>query len=126
MLSSSSPLELNVHHSHKSQISSLITKEAFTKVSNKCVNFTDIFSPDLASELIEHTGINDYTIKLVNGQQPLYGPIYSLRAVELEILKVYIETNLTKGFIRPSKSPANTPIPFDQKSDGSLQLCVDY
>ena len=46
--------------------------------------------------------------------------------MELETLKAYIETNLANGFIRPSKSPAGTPILFDRKSDGSLHLCVDY
>ena len=46
--------------------------------------------------------------------------------MELEILKAYIETNLANKFIGPSKSPAGAPILFDQKSDGSLQLCVNY
>ena len=53
-------------------------------------------------------------------------PIYSLGPMELEILKVYIEINLTNRFIRPSKSPAGAPILFDQKSNGFLRLCVDY
>ena len=46
--------------------------------------------------------------------------------MELKTLKAYIEINLANGFIRPSKSPAGAPILFDQKSDGSLRLCVDY
>ena len=46
--------------------------------------------------------------------------------MELETLKAYIETNLANEFIRPSKSPAGAPILFDQKSDGSLRLYVDY
>ena len=46
--------------------------------------------------------------------------------MELETLKAYIETNLANGFIRPSKSPTGAPILFDQKSDGSLRLCVNY
>ena len=37
-----------------------------TKVSNKYVNFADVFFPDLASKLPEHTEINDYAIKLVD------------------------------------------------------------
>ena len=39
---------------------------------------------------------------------------------ELETFKAYIETNLANEFIRPSKSPAGTPILFDRKSDSSL------
>ena len=122
---SSSPLD--VHPSRRPQISGLIAEETSTKVPAEYSDFADVFSPDLASELSEDTGINDYAIKLVDGcQQPPYGPIYSLKPVELETLKAYIETNLANKFIRLSKSPAGGPILFDWKSDGFLQLCVDY
>ena len=117
---------LNVHPSWKPQISGLIAEKASTKVPAEYLDFADVFSPDLASELFEHNGINDHAIKLVDGQQPSYRPIYSLEPVELEILKAYIEINLANGFIRPSKSPAVAPILFDWKLDGSLRLCVDY
>ena len=80
----------------------------------------------MESKLPKHTEINDHAIELVDGQQPSYGPIYSLGPVELETLKAYIETNLANGFMRPSKSPAGAPILFDRKSDGFLRLCVDY
>ena len=123
---SSSLLELDVHPSRRPQVSGLIAKEAPTKVPAEYSDFADVFSSDLASELPEHTGINDHVIELVDGQQPPYGPIYSLGPVELETLKAYIETNLANGFIKPSKSPAGAPILFDRKSDGSLRLCVDY
>ena len=115
-----------VHPFRRPQISGLIAEKASTKVPAEYSDFADIFSPDLASKLSEHTGIHNHAIKLVEGQQPPYGPIYSLGPVELETLKAYIETNLANGFIRPSKSPAGAPILFDRKSDGSLRLCVDY
>ena len=124
--SSASQLELDVHPSWRPQISGLIAKKTLIKVSAKYSDFEDIFSPDLASELPKHTGINDHTIELVEDQQPPYGPIYSLGPVELETLKAYIEINLANGFIRPLKSPVKAPILFDQKSDNSLQLCADY
>ena len=124
---SSTPLtSLNVHPFWEPQISGLIAKKALTKVPAKYSDFADIFSPDLAFKLPKHTGINNHTIELVEGQQPLYGPIYSLGPVELETLKAYIETNLANKFIRPSKSPAGAPILFDRKSDSSLRLCVNY
>ena len=99
------------------QIFGLIAEEAPTKISDKCLNFADIFSPDLAFKLFEYLGINNHAIKLIDGQQLLYGSIYSLGPVELETLKAYIETNLANWFIRPSKSSASTPILFDRKSD---------
>ena len=116
----------NVHLSQRPYISGLITKKALTKVPNKYVNFADIFYLDLKSELPKHTWINDYTIELVDSQQPSYGPIYSLEPVVLETLKAYIETNLANSFIKLSKSSASTPILFDRKLDGSFRLCVNY
>ena len=89
-LPSSFPLKFNVHSSRRPQVSSLITEEASTKVSAKYLDFANVFFPDLASKLPEHTEINDHAIKLVDGQQPPYGPIYSLGPVELETLKAYI------------------------------------
>ena len=121
---SSSPLD--VHPFRRPQISGLIAEEALTKVPAKYSDFADVFSADLVSKLPEHTGINNHAIELVEGQQPLYGSIYSLGPVELETLKAYIETNLAHGFIRPLKSPAGAPILFDRKLDGSFRLCMDY
>ena len=77
-------------------------------------------------ELPENTGINEYAIKLEKRKQPVFGPIYSLSPIELEILKTYIETNLANGFIRLSKSPVRVPIFFDWKPDKNLRFCVDY
>ena len=90
------------------------------KVDDEYVNFIDVFSPDLASKLFKHTGIDEHAIKLVNSQQSPYEPIYSLGPVELETLKAYIETNLANIFIRPSKSPADALILFGRKLNSSL------
>ena len=115
-----------MHPLRRAQIVHLKADEAPTKVSSKYADFVDIFFGKLAAELSEHTKINDHAIKLVNGQEPPYGSIYSLSLMELEILKAYIENNLANGLIRPSKSPARAFILFDKKPDGSLSLCVDY
>ncbi len=115
-----------VHPSRKAQIAHLKADEVPTEVPNEYADFADVFSPKLAAELPEHTGINDHAIELVDDWQPPYGPIYSLGPMELETLKAYIENNLASGFIRPFKSPAGAPILFDKKPDGSLRLCVDY
>ena len=118
--------EGDVHPSRRVQIAALMANEAPTLIPTEYSDFADAFSPELASELPEHTGINDHAIELVDERQPSYGLSYSLGPVELETLKTYIETNLVNGFIKPSKSPAGAPIFFDKKPDGSLQLCVDY
>jgi len=63
---------------------------------------------------------------LVSRGQLYYGPIYSLTVVEMQALRKYLKENLAKGFIRKSKSPAEAPILFVIKHDGTLRLCVDY
>ena len=121
VLSSSSPLKLNVYPFRRPQVSGLIAKKAPTKVPAEYSDFADVFSPDSSSELPEQSGINDHVIELVDSyHQPPYRPIYSLGPVELETLKAYIETNLANGFIKLSKSPAGAPILLNWKSDGSF------
>ena len=104
----------------------MIADKAPVAIPAEYLDFEDVFSKKSATVLPEHTEINTYVIDLEEGKQPPYGPIYSLRPVELETLKTYIETNLANGFICLSKSPASAPILFDKKSNGSLRLCVDY
>ena len=70
--------------------------------------------------------MNDYTIKLEKGKQPLFSLIYNLELVELKTLKMYINTNLANSFIQPSKSPTGILILFNCKPDSNLRLCVNY
>ncbi len=115
-----------MYPSRKAQIAHLKADEALSEVFDEYANFADVFSPKLTIKLPKHTEINDYAIELVDDWQPSYGPIYSLKPVELETLKAYIKNNLASGFIRPSKSPIGALILFDKKPDSSLRLCVDY
>ncbi len=41
-------------------------------------------------------------------------------------MKTYIEEELAKGFIVPSKSPASAGFFFVKKREGTLQPCIDY
>ena len=108
------------------QVAALQQDKAPIEIPPEYADYADFFSPNLAMELPENTGINEYAIELIEGKQPLYGPIYSLGSVELETLKAYLKTHHKTGFFWPLKSPAVTPIFFDKRPDGSLQLCVDY
>ena len=110
----------------KAQVGALLFNEASTEVPAEYSDYSDIFSAEYAAELLENTRMNEYAIKLEEGKQPPFGPIYSLGPVKLETLKTYIETNLANSFIRPSKSSAGASILFDRKPDESLHLCMDY
>ena len=65
-LPSSFPLELDIYPFRRPQVFGLIAKKAPTKVPAKYLDFVDVFFPNLASKLPEHTGINNHAIKLVN------------------------------------------------------------
>jgi hypothetical protein len=57
---------------------------------------------------------------------PPFEPIRALDENRLCALREHLETNLERGWIQESTSPAGAPIHFVQKKDGSLRLCVDY
>ena len=115
-----------IHPLKKAKIAHLKADEVSTKVSSKYTNFVDIFLPKLVVEFLKYMKINNHTIELVNNWQLLYGLIYSLGLVELEILKTYIKNNLANSFIGLFKSFIKIFILFDKKPNGSLKLYVDY
>jgi hypothetical protein len=88
-------------------------------------NFKDVFEKKNADILPEYRPY-DCAIELQDGAQPPFGPIYSLSQMELAALREYIDENLSKNFIRHSKSLAGAPILFIKKKDGSLLMYVDY
>ncbi|KAK4684314.1 putative transposase, partial [Tremellales sp. Uapishka_1] len=88
-------------------------------------DYLDVFSKRNADQLPPHRSY-DHHIPLQEGSVPNHGCIYRLSDIELEALRENLDENLAKGFIRPSESPAGSPILFVKKKDGSLRLCVDY
>ncbi len=117
---------MQVYPSYPAQLELLPADQAPIEVPPEYLDYTDIFLFDLMMELFENTNINEHTIELIEGKQSPYRLIYSLWPVELETLKTYIETHLKTGFIQPFKSPADTLIFFDQKSDGSFCFYINY
>ena len=118
------PMTMPIYYSHQAQVATLTSKE--TGILVEYSDFSNVISSDSAAELLEHIGINDHPINLLDNKQPPYSPIYSLGLVELEKLKTYIKANLASSFIKSSKSHAVAPILFVRKKNGSLRLCVDY
>ena len=58
--------ESNIYLFCRVQITALIANEAPNSIFIEYSEFTDGFSPKLASELFEHTEINDHAIELVD------------------------------------------------------------
>ena len=113
-----------LHPDKAAQIAFLLTKK--NKILDKYSDFANIFSEKMFLVLSERTKLNEHAIDLENGKQLPYRPIYNLSPVELETLKIYIETHLKTGFIWPSKPLTGAPILFDKKPNGILRLYADY
>lgn len=64
--------------------------KVFIEALPRYSDYFDISSLDLAMSLPEYTGMNNHTIKVEQGKQPLSKPIYSLGLMKLERLKTYI------------------------------------
>ena len=89
------------------------------------LEFADVFSK-LESERLPTRKPYDHAIDLEPGKVPPFTKIYPLAPAERDALKEFVEENLRKGYIRPSKSPAAAPVFFVKKKDGTLRLVVDY
>ena len=88
---------MTIHPARKAQLALLLAKEV--TMPTEYLDFADVFSAKSANVLQERTGANEHAIKLEEGKQPSYRPIYNLGPVELKTLKTYIQTNLSNGFI---------------------------
>jgi hypothetical protein len=79
--------------------------------------FLPLLSNIVMETLPPHQPYN-HQIQLHEGFTPLFGPIYSSSHEELQVLKKWIEKNLSKGFVWLSSSPCGFPILFAPKSGG--------
>jgi len=68
----------------------------------------------------------DHTIELKEGFMPKKGKVYSLSREEKEEVQTFVEDQLRKGYIRPSKSPQTSPVHFVAKKDGTQRMVQDY
>jgi len=68
----------------------------------------------------------DHAIDLKETFKPQKGRIYPLSKDEREEVQKFMEDQLRKGYIRPSKSPQMLPVSFVEKKDGSKRMVIDY
>jgi hypothetical protein len=73
------------------KITNLIIKP---KLSIKFAEYIDVFNTEKAGVLTAHNK-NKYAINL-NRNKPFFGPLYNLSTKELEVLRTYFNTALTK------------------------------
>jgi len=68
----------------------------------------------------------DHAIELKEGFVPRKGKMYSLSRDEREEVQAFVEDQLRKGYIQPSKSPQTSPVHFVAKKDGKRRMVQDY
>ena len=78
------------------------------------------------SERISMKKIWDHAIDLKEKFTPRKGKIYPLSREEKEEVRDFIQEQLRKGYIQPSKSPQTAPVFFVGKKDGKKQMVQDY
>ncbi|KAI0991779.1 hypothetical protein K3495_g16408, partial [Podosphaera aphanis] len=112
---------------HVGNTSMVIPKDADPKkfLPSQYQDFLDVFDKKRAEILPPHRPW-DHSIDLQPGKQPPAARPYSMNLNELKALRTYLDKELSKGFIRVSRSPAAAPVLFVKKSNGDLRFCIDY
>ncbi|WVZ80824.1 hypothetical protein U9M48_028271 [Paspalum notatum var. saurae] len=127
MKSSKSGKVMHIHlPSHKHSPPTVNATEAqFIEKIPVVSDFPDVFSKEI-SGLPPDRDV-EFAIELVPGTAPISRRPYRMAPDELKELKVQLQEQLDKGFIRPSSSPWGCPALFVEKKDqGGKRLCVDY
>ena len=70
--------------------------------------------------------VQDHAIDVKKGFVLRKGKVYLLLREEREEVQEFIEEQLRKGYIRPSKLPQTAPVFFIGKKDGKKQMVQDY
>jgi len=94
-------------------------------VPKKFLKWKKVFRK-VESERMPTKKIWDHAIDLKEMFKPRKGKIYSLSKNKREEVQNFIENQLRKGYIRPSKSPQTLPVFFVGKKDGSKWMVMDY
>ena len=106
------------------------TIKGSTTIPLQYQEFADVFSEQKATrfpitkkwdmEIPLEIPSEDYEKKIGRGR------IYSMTQEERKELSQWIDENLQKGYIRPSRSPIAAPVFFIPKKDGKKRLVQDY
>jgi len=68
----------------------------------------------------------DHAINLKENFVPRKGRTYLMLRQEKEEVQEFVEEQLRKGYIRPSKSPQTSLVFFVRKKDGKKRMVQDY
>ncbi|KAJ1128271.1 hypothetical protein NDU88_006650 [Pleurodeles waltl] len=101
------------------------TAEKETQLPKQYSSYKDVFDEKGADTLPPHRSY-DCQIDLAPGATLPNCRVYALSEHENQHLRKYLDQFLENGLIRPSKSPAASPLFFVPKANGELRTCMDY
>ena len=110
--------DLAAYCEHKNVDSATLLPKLYTA-------FLNVFFRKEADTLLKH-GPYNHAIYLKEGTQASVFTLYSMSRDEALKLCQYLDENLSKGFIRVSRSDAAASVLFMKKPEGGLHFCVDY
>jgi transposase InsO family protein len=103
-----------------------LSSEEILSLPSKLRSFSDVFTVASLQSLPPVRPQFDLKIQLKQGCVPPFGGLYNLSEAERRQLRLYIDDNLSKGFLRLSSSPAAAPIFFVKSEGKDDRPCVDY
>jgi len=124
-LSDSKILAIQFSSTVQAKSTTISEKIDLSSIPEEYHEYADVFSKSKAETLTPHHPY-DLQINLEKDSHPPVGTIYSLSKFKQEVLKEFIDENLTNGFICSMSLPHRVPVLFVKKKDGSLWLCVDF
>ncbi len=109
-------------YEHKEVANLVISSNCIKRILNE---FSDVMPEKLLEDLLPRRRV-DHVIEVMPGvAHPAKAP-YQMSHEELKELKIQLKKLLTKGYIKPSKSPYGAFVLFVHKKDGMLRMCVNY
>jgi len=94
-------------------------------VPEKFLKWRKVFEK-VESERMPMRKVWDYAIDLKDMFIPQKGRIYPLSKNEREEVQNFVEDQLRKRYIRPTKSPQTSPVFFIGKKDEKKKIVIDY
>jgi len=94
-------------------------------VPKKFLKWKKVFGK-VESERMPTRKIWDHAIDLKEMFKPQKERIYPLSKNEREEVQNFVEDQLRKGYIRPSKLPQTSPVFFVGKKDGGKRMVMNY
>jgi len=94
-------------------------------VPEKFLKWRKVFGK-VESERIPMGKVWDHAIDLKDIFVPQKGRIYPLSKDKREEVQNFVEDQLRKEYIRPTKSPQMLPVFFIGKKDGKKRMVIDY